>query len=79
MSFLNKKPVAAVLIAAMLATQAFAALAAPTAKEPKKQRLSEEQQIIHVLNRLGFGARPGDVERVKSIGFTNYKNQQLNP
>ncbi|HZB46521.1 MAG TPA: hypothetical protein VE360_14800, partial [Pyrinomonadaceae bacterium] len=25
------------------------------------QRLSEEQRVIHVLNRLGFGARPGDV------------------
>jgi hypothetical protein len=32
-----------------------------------------------VLNRLGFGARPGDVERVKAIGLENYINQQLNP
>src|SRR5687767_15560390 len=47
-----------------------------TAKTP---RLTEEQRIVHVLNRLGFGARPGDVERVKSIGLENYINQQLNP
>ncbi len=42
-------------------------------------KISEEQRIVHVLNRLGFGARPGDVERVKAIGLDNYINQQLNP
>ncbi|HLE62236.1 MAG TPA: DUF1800 domain-containing protein [Pyrinomonadaceae bacterium] len=42
-------------------------------------RLSEDQRILHVLNRLGFGARPGDVERVRATGLDNYINQQLNP
>jgi uncharacterized protein (DUF1800 family) len=42
-------------------------------------KVSEEQRVWHVLNRLGFGARPGDVERVKAIGLDNYINQQLNP
>jgi nucleoid-associated protein YgaU len=32
-----------------------------------------------VLNRLGFGARPGDVERVKRIGLDRYVRQQLDP
>lgn len=41
--------------------------------------LTEEQRISHVLNRLGFGARPGDVERVKAIGIEKYIEQQLNP
>jgi uncharacterized protein (DUF1800 family) len=41
--------------------------------------LKEDQRIFHVLNRLGFGARPGDVARVKAIGLDNYINQQLNP
>ncbi|HKO36540.1 MAG TPA: DUF1800 domain-containing protein [Pyrinomonadaceae bacterium] len=45
----------------------------------KAGKLSEEQRIVHVLNRLGFGARPGDVERVKAIGLDNYIEQQLNP
>src|ERR1043166_8729748 len=49
------------------------------AQKSKSKALTEEQRIIHVLNRLGFGARPGDVERVKSIGLENYINQQLNP
>ena len=65
-------------MAALLVTQTVA-IFADTRKEPKKARLSEEQQIIHVLNRLGFGARPGDVERVKAMGLENYINQQLNP
>jgi len=76
--YLGKGLTAAFLVAAMLAAQLLT-VSADTAKDPKKRRLSEEQQIIHVLNRLGFGARPGDVERVKSIGLTNYINQQLNP
>ena len=52
-----------------------AMLAAP----PKTRGLNEQQRILHVLNRLGFGARPGDVERVKAMGLENYINQQLNP
>jgi uncharacterized protein (DUF1800 family) len=48
-------------------------------KQAKKKALTEEQRIVHVLNRLGFGARPGDVERVKAMGLENYINQQLNP
>ena len=32
-----------------------------------------------MLNRLGFGARPGDVERVKAMGIDNYIAQQLWP
>ncbi|HEV7798648.1 MAG TPA: DUF1800 family protein, partial [Pyrinomonadaceae bacterium] len=44
-----------------------------------KASLTEDQRILHVLNRLGFGARPGDVARVKAMGLDNYINQQLNP
>jgi uncharacterized protein (DUF1800 family) len=43
------------------------------------RRLTEDQRILHVLNRLGFGARPGDVERVRSMGLDNYIRQQLHP
>jgi uncharacterized protein (DUF1800 family) len=47
--------------------------------QQKAQRLSEEQRILHVLNRLGFGARPGDVERVRAVGLERYIEQQLFP
>jgi len=45
----------------------------------KAKSLTEDQKILHVLNRLGFGARPGDVEKVKAIGIAKYIEQQLNP
>jgi hypothetical protein len=38
-----------------------------------------DQREIHVLNRLGFGPRPGDIERVKSIGVDRYIDEQLHP
>jgi len=81
MKFSKKSLVATFVMATMLATQALAALpiSLATQKHAKTRGLSDEQRIIHVLNRLGFGARPGDVERVKSIGLENYINQQLTP
>ena len=71
-----KKPVALILALAIMATPLFVAGQKQTTKV---QKLTEEQRIVHVLNRLGFGARPGDVERVKMLGLENYINQQLNP
>ncbi len=41
--------------------------------------LSTDQKVIHVLNRLAFGPRAGDVERVKKLGVKQYIEQQLNP
>jgi len=76
MKFKNlKKTVAFILLLALTATQPLVS----AQKRTKSQNLTEEQRIIHVLNRLGFGARPGDVERVKSMGLETYINQQLNP
>ena len=39
----------------------------------------DDKTILHVLNRIGFGARPGDVERVRQIGLAAYIDQQLSP
>src|SRR5271170_1029784 len=36
-------------------------------------------QPIHALNRLAFGPRPGDVERVREIGVDRYIQEQLHP
>src|SRR5262249_49940818 len=41
--------------------------------------LTDDQQIIHVLNRLGYGPRPGDVERVRQMGLEVYMDRQLDP
>ena len=42
-------------------------------------RLTERERAIHALNRLGFGARPGDVDRVVNIGVDAWIAQQLHP
>lgn len=41
--------------------------------------LTAEQKIVHLLNRTGFGPRPGDVERVRRTGLQNYLELQLHP
>ncbi|MDQ3920058.1 MAG: DUF1800 domain-containing protein [Acidobacteriota bacterium] len=66
---------------ALLANSLFVAgVAAQVSKgRAAAQKLTEEQRIVHVLNRLAFGARPGDIERVRKMGLENYIEQQLNP
>ena len=44
-----------------------------------KSPLSEDQQITHTLNRLGYGPRPGDVERVRQMGLGRWIERQLEP
>jgi len=36
-------------------------------------------KTIHVLNRLAFGPRPGDIEKVQAMGIDNYIQTQLRP
>ena len=38
-----------------------------------------DADIVHVLNRITFGPRPGDVARVREIGLEAYLEQQLHP
>jgi uncharacterized protein (DUF1800 family) len=65
------------------------AAANPSENKPKQQdavlkglpitELSVDEAVLHALNRLGYGPRPGDVERVKQTGLTKWIDQQLNP
>lgn len=41
--------------------------------------LSEDQKVLHLLNRATFGPRPGDAERVQQMGVEAFLNQQLDP
>jgi uncharacterized protein (DUF1800 family) len=38
-----------------------------------------DQQVRQALNRLGFGARPGDYERVRAMGVDQWIARQLEP
>jgi len=41
--------------------------------------VSKQDRILHVLNRLAFGPRPGDFEHVSAIGPERYVREQLHP
>ena len=38
-----------------------------------------DEQVNHVLNRLTFGARPGDAEAVRAMGVDRWIDLQLHP
>jgi uncharacterized protein (DUF1800 family) len=42
-------------------------------------KLTADRQIVQALNRLTFGARPGDVGEVRKIGVEKWIEQQLHP
>src|SRR5579862_6033550 len=41
--------------------------------------LTPDQAVIHALNRLGYGPRPGDLDRVKQMGLAQWIDRQLHP
>lgn len=41
-------------------------------------QLTEDEAISHALNRLAYGPRPGDVERIRQMGLEKWITQQLN-
>jgi len=54
----------------------------PAATAHKKSALppqTEHARAIQVLNRLTFGPRPGDVDRVLAIGVDKWIDEQLHP
>src|SRR5580692_9930236 len=62
----------------------------PSAKDKKQKQdpvlkglpiteLTADEAILHALNRLAYGPRPGDVERVRQMGLAKWIDQQLNP
>src|SRR5688572_7818803 len=40
---------------------------------------AETNRIVHLLNRAGYGPRPGDVDKVQQKGFGKYIEEQLRP
>jgi len=69
---MNHKTIRPIVLVLLLLVPALTVL-------PARQKTSDEQQIRHVLNRLGFGARPNDIEAVRKIGLRQYIEQQLHP
>ena len=51
----------------------------PVLKNLPITELSEDEAILHALNRLAYGPRPGDIERVRQMGLAKWIDQQLSP
>src|ERR1700722_13470802 len=51
----------------------------PVLKGLPVTELSTDEAILHALNRLAYGPRPGDIERVRQMGLAKWIDQQLNP
>jgi len=65
-----------VAVLAALLTMSTGLLQAQKGAVPGKP---DTRTIAHVLDRIGFGARPGDVARVQQVGLAAYIDQQLHP
>lgn len=64
------------IYALLLGLAAVAATAgAPNAATP----VADERTALQVLNRITFGARPGDVTRVQQMGVDRFIDEQLHP
>jgi uncharacterized protein (DUF1800 family) len=67
-------------VAAILGVTPIAASAQKTGvARPDVRELPADQQIIQALNRLTFGPRPGDVQKVRTLGLDGWIDQQLHP
>ncbi len=67
----------ALLVLSLSAASLGAQQMAANAEAGREQ--TADQQVHHALNRLAFGPRPGDVERVRAMGVDQWIEQQLAP
>ena len=50
-----------------------------SAAEALQPQMEDDKRIVHALNRFTFGIRPGDVDRVRSMGLDKWFDEQLHP
>ena len=76
----TRSGVSSIPAGAVLAVGAALALSArPAASDPVQGAIGEDQKIVHALNRLAFGPRPGDVAAVRQMGLGRWMDLQLHP
>jgi uncharacterized protein (DUF1800 family) len=79
---LGRLQIGTALLLSLLGFGAFVQLALGKKKEKQASaaaQMDQRKQAAHVLNRLAFGPRPGDVDHVMAIGVDNWIDQQLHP
>ena len=65
--------------AALALSLAMALPAAALASRKAPPAPADDALIVHALNRLGYGPRPGDVDRVRAMGLDKWIDDQLHP
>ena len=72
---MTRRPIPALTVTLLLA----AGVSHNAASGRFDTKLTPDRQIVQALNRLTFGARPGDVDEVRKIGVEKWIEQQLHP
>lgn len=67
------------IAASMLFLAGLGTQLAPAEKEKPPGAMDAQRQAVHALNRLTFGPRPGDVQRVARMGVGTWIELQLHP
>ncbi len=70
------------VLCVLLAGQPLLAAGVPvkkTAPVPPTAQIQGEERVLHALNRLTFGPRPGEVQAVEAMGLERWFEQQMNP
>jgi uncharacterized protein (DUF1800 family) len=78
MNLLRRQFVIAVFALGLAVSVQFA-IANKKKQESANTPMDEPRRALHALNRLAFGPRPGDVERVTAMGVDKWIDQQLHP
>jgi uncharacterized protein (DUF1800 family) len=66
-------------IVILLSAGLFAKKLAKTPPVPAIPQMTADQKALHALNRLTFGARPGDLDQLKQMGLDRWLDRQLHP
>ena len=75
-----RRQIAVLVAVSALGVAVFVQLAlAHKNKSASANPMGEQKRALHALNRLAFGPRPGDVERVAAMGVDKWIDQQLHP
>ncbi len=72
---MRKRALVALLSVCVVAVPAIGSGAA----RPFSGKLSKDEKILQALNRLTFGPRPGDAQRVRAMGLKKWIDLQLHP
>jgi len=74
-----QRVVATFAAAFLVVLLAFAYTFARAASVATPEGPSDDKTLAHVLDRVGYGPRPGDIDKIRALGAIGYIDQQLHP